>query len=88
MRKAITILVLLLMSTPTMSNELGEELVTFSCSGCHGDDMYTRENRKTQNIHQLIGRVKGCNRVAATEWNSEQIDAVVKYLNDTFYHFE
>ena len=88
MRKIIFLLAMFLTSTPALANEIGEELVTFHCGGCHGDEMYTRDDRKTRSIYQLIGRVKGCNRVAGTQWDKEQINAVVEYLNKTYYHFE
>ena len=65
----------------------GKTLHNANCTSCHDSSPYTRTNRSVNSIEALVGRVNGCNRQLETNLNKDQINDIVKYLNDTFYKF-
>lgn len=65
-----------------------------SCLSCHAqmtggkpDMLYTRTDRKVNNLGQLIGQVSGCNRMQKVGLDENGVNDVVKYLNESFYKF-
>lgn len=69
--------------------ENGKTLHDQACTGCHGTDVYSRQDRKIDSLAALEHQVQRCaNQAAKVDWSAPQIDAVVNYLNKTFYGFE
>ena len=65
----------------------GKQLHDANCLSCHKPDIYTRENRIVNNFVQLQERVRQCELANELTWFEEEIDAVITYLNTSFYHF-
>lgn len=67
----------------------GKALHQQACTGCHGTEVYTRPDRKIDSLAGLERQVQRCaNNAAKVDWTASQMDAVVNYLNDTFYGFD
>ncbi len=75
----------------------GKELHDPGClTQCHADkadgaanNLYTRENRRVNSLEKLKTQVSFCNQqVLNSEWWPEDEADVVRYLNESFYHFE
>ena len=68
--------------------EHGRQLHEKNCTGCHSSEVYTREKRMVNNITELQERIRQCELANDLTWFDEDIDAVVAYLNTTYYKFE
>jgi mono/diheme cytochrome c family protein len=66
----------------------GKSLVTENCYSCHGDELYTRADRKVQSLPGLHKQVKRCELALGLRWFDDQVDNAAAYLNDRFYHFK
>ncbi len=64
-----------------------KELVQSQCTSCHGTEVYTREDRRVQSLKMLEAQINRCTMATRAGWDDEQKAAVVKYLNDNYYHF-
>ncbi len=58
------------------------------CQGCHGTSVYSRPDRKMNSIEALIGQVNNCVRQTGIKLNRDQVNDLVKYLDETFYRFK
>lgn len=58
------------------------------CVACHDTKVYTRADRRIKTVEGLIGQVKGCVRQTGAKLDSNQIDDVTKYLDESFYKFK
>ena len=58
------------------------------CSSCHDSSIYTRENRRVDSLPRLNSQVRMCDAQLGTSLFDEDITAIVKYLNDNYYHFD
>ena len=58
------------------------------CSACHDTGMYTRADRSVKSVEGLIGRVNGCVRQTGAKLDRDQINDLVKYLDESFYKFK
>ena len=68
--------------------ESGEELyMEAKCQKCHTSEDYTSPNRKVKDLVKLKWRVKRCDFTMDAGWFDEDIEDVVKYLNDSYYKF-
>lgn len=65
----------------------GQQLHATRCLGCHDSRIYTRPDRKVKRIEGLIGQVRRCDRQLGTQLERDQLNDLVKYLNDTYYRF-
>jgi hypothetical protein len=94
--KKILITLLLLFSTQSIYAEsfllgdekLGKSLHGKVCVACHNSSVYTRPDRKIKSIGGLRGRVDGCGSQLNLGLKKNQINDLVKYLNDTYYKFK
>lgn len=66
----------------------GEALHEENCTQCHGTEVYTREEHFVTSIDELTAQVQRCDKNVGTQWNEQQIQDVVNYLNEAFYRFE
>ena len=67
--------------------ENGEDLHFEYCTGCHGSEVYTREDRKMGGLAQLGKQVRFCQNAVGATWFDDEVDDVIEYLNATHYHF-
>ena len=67
---------------------VGKQLVMENCTRCHDDKLYTRQNRRVTTMEGLNKQVTRCERSLGLKWFDDEIDAVVSYLNQQYYHFD
>jgi cytochrome c2 len=66
----------------------GKAIVEKQCTSCHDSSVYTRPDRRVHSVEGLIGQVNGCVRQTGVKLDRDQINDVVNYLDETYYHFE
>ena len=66
----------------------GEAIHSAHCVACHTSTIYTRPNRTVKTLGGLVGRVNGCSSNLGLKLSNDQINDLVKYLNDNYYKFE
>jgi mono/diheme cytochrome c family protein len=93
--KTLAVATLLILATTTASAALlpgdsarGQTLHGQQCTACHGSEVYTRPNRSVKSAEGLIGRVQGCVRQTGAKLDRDQVNDVVKYLDESFYKFK
>ncbi|MDT0618025.1 hypothetical protein RM531_06035 [Salinisphaera sp. P385] len=62
-------------------------LITDDCTGCHGNEVFSRQDRTVSSMPGLKARVRNCTAVAGADWSSNEMQAVVEYLNERYYDF-
>ena len=88
MKQLIIITALLALSTTTNAEAAkGQQLHDQNCMKCHGTEVYTRENRMVTSRDALVKQVKRCQLNLGVQWFNEDVNAVVQYLDQTFYKF-
>ena len=65
----------------------GKQLHDSRCLGCHDSRVYTRPDRKLKTVEGLMGQVRMCNQQLNTNLSREQLNDIVKYLDNAFYKF-
>lgn len=65
----------------------GQQLHAEQCLRCHGSEAYTREDRRVQSLDGLKNQVAMCALQLDVAWFDEEVEDVVLYLNQLFYHF-
>jgi cytochrome c553 len=65
----------------------GKALHGRHCTGCHDNAVYTRADRSVRSTEGLMGRVKFCNTQLKTGLSKDELNDLVKYLNESFYRF-
>lgn len=95
MTRILLALTLTLMTQSLMADSLllgdakkGEAIHKAHCTACHTSTVYTRPNHTVKSIGGLVGRVNGCAGQLNLNLSKDQINDVVKYLNDNYYKFE
>jgi mono/diheme cytochrome c family protein len=66
----------------------GKALVDDNCYSCHGNEVYTRADRKVKSLVGLHKQVQRCELALGLGWFDDQIDASSAYLNKDFYRFK
>lgn len=66
----------------------GKALADKHCVACHDSSVYTRANRRIKSVEGLIGQVNGCVRQTGAKLDRDQVNDLVKYLDDSFYKFK
>lgn len=62
-------------------------LITDDCTGCHGNQVFSRQDRTVSSMPGLKARVRNCTAVSGADWSSDEMQAVVEYLNERYYDF-
>lgn len=65
----------------------GQLLYSLHCASCHDTEVHWREKRLATNWPALLDQVNRWQNNLSLEWNSNDIDDVAGYLNETYYHF-
>lgn len=66
----------------------GKRLLDANCMECHQTDVYTRKDRSVQSLEGLKEQVASCTHMAKKDFSASEMQDLIKYLNDAFYHFE
>lgn len=66
----------------------GKALHDARCLACHGTEVYTREDRKIGSLSALGTQVRRCTHATGVQWFDDETDAVIDYLNRSYYKFE
>jgi hypothetical protein len=66
----------------------GKALQQKNCMSCHDDGIYTREERRVTSNDALRAQVQRCETNLNLQWFPEDVDAVIEYLNTSFYKFQ
>jgi len=66
----------------------GKSLQQENCMGCHDDGVYSREDRRVTSSDALRAQVQRCETNLNLQWFPEDVDAVIEYLNSSFYKFQ
>jgi len=73
----------------------GKKVHDNNCLNCHAqiddqdpDMLYLDEDRRISDIGSLMNQVSSCNSYQETGLSEDEIDDVVKYLNESFYEFD
>ena len=88
----LTLLILLMSSAyaaalPGDTTE-GKRLHDANCMGCHNTGIYTRKDRLVQSLDALEKQLVGCTHMAKADLSKSEMQELLKYLNDQFYHFD
>ncbi len=88
-------LITLLSVTAQANEQRGKDLHDANCQSCHTslmsgnpDQIYTRSDRRVNSIEGLKNQVTRCKTTVGVAWPEDQIDDVVEYLNNSFYHIK
>ena len=66
----------------------GKALFTASkCGTCHGNEIYTSQDRKVKNLKALEAAVRLNDSKLNTNWFDEDVKDVTAYLNQQYYKF-
>ncbi len=65
-----------------------ETLLVEQCSSCHGNEVYTRPNRRVNNLMDLEKQLHRCNHVIAEKMDINTVTEVMDYLNKRYYKFK
>ena len=87
--KRILMLLITVLPTTTLAADIEncEDLHFEYCTGCHGSEVYTREDRKMRDLAQLGKQVRFCQNAVGATWFDDEVDDVIEYLNANHYHF-
>jgi mono/diheme cytochrome c family protein len=66
----------------------GKQLFDANCTKCHQTDIFTRDDRKVQSLDALKEQLVACSHAANVEFSASEMQDLLKYLNDQFYHFD
>ena len=65
-----------------------ETLLVEQCSSCHGNEVYTRANRRVNNLMELEKQLHRCNHVISEKMDINTVTEVMDYLNQRYYKFK
>lgn len=65
----------------------GAALHSESCTRCHDSTIYSREDKKVQGLTQLGTQVRFCKDNLGVTWFDDEVDDVIGFLNNKYYHF-
>jgi len=87
--KKITAILLTLSAWPALAADVenGADLHFSNCTGCHDESAYTREDRKVNSLDRLGAQVRFCKDNLNLTWFDDEVDDVIEYLNQNYYHF-
>lgn len=66
----------------------GKRLFDAHCTECHQTDVFMRKDRKVQSLAALQEQLVGCSHAAKVDFSASEMQDLLKYLNDQFYHFD
>ena len=90
MKTYTTAMLLLVFVIPVDAADIenGDDLHFENCTGCHQESIYTRDDRNVQSMERLGLQVRFCKDTLELSWFDEDVDDVVEFLNQNYYHFQ
>ena len=67
--------------------ERGGRLYENHCTACHDSIVHIRENPKAQSAEGIRYQITRWAAVLELPWTTTEIEDVLRYLNDTYYHY-
>ena len=83
----IVLLISLLLGSTTAVAQNAASLIQRDCMSCHGNEVYSRENRMVNSLSGLRHQIGRCHQATGKNWSPDQVEAVVQYLNENYYKF-
>jgi hypothetical protein len=71
-----------------VEDDNAQSLYDQNCISCHGDEVYTREDRRVGSLAGLEAQVRRCDANLELRLFDEDISALTQLLNDRYYHFK
>lgn len=65
----------------------GKSLHDANCGGCHDSSVYTRKTRSVNSLAALKQQLETCGHASNKGLTPIEKQHIIKYLNDSFYHF-
>lgn len=85
----VAITVAMTAGTASAADEFdAKSFVEQRCVECHDSSVYTRPNRRVDSLKRLEAQVRFCDAQLGVGLFDEDVDAIVKHLNDTYYKFD
>ena len=67
--------------------EEGQSLYEADCTSCHDSKVFTRKDRKINDLAALKKQVHRCVAASEASWFEEDEENAVAYISETFYKF-
>lgn len=89
MRTLSLSLISLLFTLPAWAADMenGQQLHAENCVRCHDSSVYTRDPRRVNSLPELGKQVRFCKDNIGLTWFDDEVDDVIYYLNQKYYHF-
>ncbi len=89
MKKSLLLLPLMYaVSFPATAAVDVEALLVDKCVSCHGNEVYTRADRRVTNMFELEKQLHRCNHAVGSAWDLNTVTEVMDYLNKRYYKFK
>ena len=66
----------------------GKKLHDASCTSCHNDSVYKRQDHKIKSLEGLTQQIRNCEHMTDVTLGKTQVSDLVKFLNETYYKFK
>ena len=87
-RLAAFVLFMALTTAEAADPERGGQLYENHCTVCHTSIVHIRENHKAQSPEEIYYQIVRWADVLDLPWTSAEVDDVLHYLNDAYYHYD
>ncbi|MBO9512512.1 MAG: cytochrome C [Variovorax sp.] len=78
----------LLCGAPAVAQSRGELLYTTHCVACHTTGVHWRDHRLATDWNSLQAQVARWQGIGFLAWSDDDIAAVTRYLNESYYGFQ
>ena len=68
--------------------ERGRMLHENHCTSCHESTIHIRDEPKAKSIADINYQIMRWQNVLSLQWTTEEVEDVLQYLNERFYHYE
>ncbi len=65
----------------------GKALHNDNCTRCHDSAVYTRPDKRVTTLPKLGKQVRFCKDNLGITWFDDEVNDVVTFLNNNYYHF-
>lgn len=66
----------------------GKKLYQANCTSCHNDSVHTRKDHTVKSLQGLTDQIHNCEHMTDVKLEKNQVNDLVKYLNETYYKFK
>lgn len=77
-----------MLGSTAVAQSRGERLYTTRCVACHTTQVHWRDRRLATDWNSLQAQVTRWQAMGRLDWSQEEIVAVTRYLNESFYGFK